>query len=76
MPKSPKIHATAIDLFCGAGGLTRGLLDAGLNVAAGYDTDKMCRFPYEFNNPGVRFNHESITKIVLRGMENIRLPMK
>ena len=28
---------TAVDLFCGAGGLTRGLLDAGISVAAGID---------------------------------------
>src|SRR5438874_5877260 len=41
----------AIDLFCGAGGLTRGLLDAGIHVAAGYDVDRRCRFPYEYNNP-------------------------
>ncbi len=63
MPKFPKIRATAIDLFCGAGGLTRGLLDAGLKVASGYDIDKMCRFPYEYNNPGARFHHESITTL-------------
>ena len=30
----PHIAATAVDLFCGAGGLTRGLLDAGISVAA------------------------------------------
>lgn len=39
-----------IDLFCGAGGLTRGLLDAGLNVCLGVDIDPACRYPYEFNN--------------------------
>lgn len=68
MTNSPRIAATAIDLFCGAGGLTRGLLDAGVDVAAGYDIDKMCRFPYEYNNPGVKFHHESITKLTARNL--------
>ncbi|HTC93863.1 MAG TPA: DNA cytosine methyltransferase [Terriglobales bacterium] len=63
MPKWPKIAATAVDLFCGAGGLTRGLLDAGVKVAAGYDIDDMCRFPYEHNNPGARFHQQSVTTL-------------
>lgn len=40
----------AVDLFCGAGGLTRGLLDEGVRVLAGYDLDPACRYPYEHNN--------------------------
>lgn len=28
-----------IDLFCGAGGLTRGFLEAGIQVLAGIDVD-------------------------------------
>jgi DNA (cytosine-5)-methyltransferase 1 len=40
----------AIDLFCGVGGLTRGLANAGISVAAGADLDPACRFPYEANN--------------------------
>jgi DNA (cytosine-5)-methyltransferase 1 len=40
----------AIDLFCGVGGLTRGLLDAGINVRLGVDIDPACRYPYESNN--------------------------
>lgn len=36
-----------IDLFCGIGGLTRGLLDAGLNVIAGFDNDPTCEFAYD-----------------------------
>ncbi len=40
----------AVDLFCGAGGLTRGLLDEGVQVLAGYDIDPACRYPYEYNN--------------------------
>ena len=39
-----------VDLFCGIGGLTRGLLDAGLNVVAGLDIDQTCQYTYEHNN--------------------------
>lgn len=39
-----------VDLFCGIGGLTRGLLDAGLNVVAGFDNDPTCEFAYHENN--------------------------
>jgi DNA (cytosine-5)-methyltransferase 1 len=44
-----------IDLFCGAGGLTRGFIDAGLQVRLGVDVDEACRYPYEKNNAGVKF---------------------
>lgn len=47
-PKKTKI--IAIDLFCGAGGLTRGLLDAGIDVVAGFDIDKFASKTYELNN--------------------------
>src|SRR4051812_9873957 len=46
---------TAVDLFCGAGGLTCGLIAAGVPVLAGLDTDEACRFPFEHNNVGARF---------------------
>lgn len=41
---------TAVDLFCGIGGLTKGLSLAGIDVAAGFDVDESCRFAYEKNN--------------------------
>lgn len=41
---------TAVDLFCGIGGLTHGLVLEGLKVVAGYDIDKSCRYAYEKNN--------------------------
>lgn len=41
---------SAVDLFCGVGGLTHGLVQGGINVAAGIDIDEDCRFPYEANN--------------------------
>lgn len=39
-----------IDLFCGIGGLTCGLIEAGLNVIAGFDIDPTCQYTYEHNN--------------------------
>jgi len=45
-----KLPISAIDLFCGVGGLTRGLIDEGINVVAGVDIDEACKYPYEKNN--------------------------
>ena len=45
----------AFDFFCGAGGLTRGLLDAGIEVIAGFDVDERCQESYEWNNKPVCF---------------------
>lgn len=53
----------ATDLFCGAGGLTRGLMDAGIEVAAGYDIDEACEFPYEHNNAPAKFYKQSVTDL-------------
>ena len=41
---------SAIDLFCGVGGLTHGLLKEGVEVRLGVDIDPACKYPYEFNN--------------------------
>ena len=39
-----------VDLFCGAGGLTRGLAGAGIDVGLGIDIDPACEYPYTANN--------------------------
>jgi DNA (cytosine-5)-methyltransferase 1 len=44
-----------VDLFCGIGGLTHGLILAGLNVVAGIDADASCKYAYEHNNAETRF---------------------
>lgn len=41
---------TCIDLFCGLGGLTYGLASGGVQVVAGIDVDRQCKYPYEANN--------------------------
>ena len=40
----------AIDFFCGGGGMTRGLLDAGIDVLCGIDSNPACKNTYEKNN--------------------------
>ncbi len=59
----------AVDFFCGAGGLTRGLLDAGIEVLAGYDIDEECRYPYEYNN-NTKFIKKDIHQITKEEVEN------
>ncbi len=61
----------AIDLFCGAGGLTRGLLDAGISVVAGYDVDDACRYAYEKNNALAVFHKKDVVNV--KGTELRRL---
>lgn len=48
MTRIPTIKA--VDLFCGAGGLTHGLVRGGIKVVAGVDLDPQCRYPFEANN--------------------------
>ncbi len=43
-----------IDLFCGIGGLSYGLQQAGLQVVAGVDANKTCKYAFETNN-GAKF---------------------
>lgn len=53
---------TAIDLFCGAGGLTKGLENVGINVRLGIDIDPACEYPYKTNNHA---------RFLLKSIENV-----
>jgi DNA (cytosine-5)-methyltransferase 1 len=44
---------SVVDLFCGVGGLTHGLVREGFNVSAGIDLDSTCKGVYEKNNPAL-----------------------
>lgn len=52
----------AIDLFCGVGGLTHGLCEAGIEVRAGFDLDESCKFSYEENN-SAEFVYADVKKV-------------
>lgn len=63
-PDQPNtLVAKCVDLFCGIGGLTHGLMQAGIPVVAGVDVDENCRYPYEKNNPGARFFALDVAKL-------------
>lgn len=60
--KTTSIPLVAIDLFCGAGGLTKGLFKAGIQVVAGFDIDTSCKYPYEKNNKS-KFIKKDISEV-------------
>ena len=60
----------AIDFFCGAGGLTRGLLDTGIQVLAGVDVDTRLKETYEHNNKPSKFLNLDIKGLNIRLYRN------
>ena len=52
----------AVDLFCGGGGLTCGLRQAGIDVRMGVDFDARCKYAYEHNNKA-DFLHKSVVDV-------------
>lgn len=53
------MKVVAVDFFCGAGGLTYGLEQTGIDVVAGIDIDSNARYPYEANT-NAEFLHRDI----------------
>lgn len=53
--RAKKSSLKAVDFFCSGGGMTNGLIQAGINVIAGIDNDPMCKDTYEKNNIGAQF---------------------
>ena len=56
-------NVRAVDLFCGIGGLTYGLAEAGVKVEAGIDNDPSCQAIYTQNNQGAEFLHADIRNL-------------
>lgn len=56
------MKTSAIDLFCGIGGLSYGLKKAGIPVLAGVDLDASCQFAYE-QNVQAEFVLKDISKV-------------
>jgi DNA (cytosine-5)-methyltransferase 1 len=59
----PESDIVCVDLFCGAGGLTHGFIDAGLKVVAGVDFEEACKHPYEANHEGIEFHQADVAEL-------------
>jgi DNA (cytosine-5)-methyltransferase 1 len=64
------MKCVAIDLFCGVGGLTFGLQQAGIPVIAGIDIDGTCKYAYEANNNSI-FINKSIEDVSIEEVKQL-----
>lgn len=60
-PRRP-ITISAVDLFCGVGGLSYGLQQASVDVVAGVDLDGSCDYPFRANI-GAPFHRKDVRKL-------------
>jgi|SRR5579862_1949361 len=58
----------AVDLFCGAAGLSLGLKNSGIEIAAGIDLDPACRYPFA-ENIGAPFIEEDVCALTAERVE-------
>ena len=63
----------AIDLFCGCGGMTQGLINAGYNVIAAIEIDSYAAYTYKANYEkyGVKLFHDDIRNINPKEIANL-----
>lgn len=61
---------SAIDLFCGAGGLTKGMENVGIDVLLGVDVDRACEFSYTANTQA-KFLHKPVEEIVAEELKSV-----
>lgn len=65
-----KLSVVAVDLFCGVGGLTHGLIKSGIQVRAGVDQDESCKYAFERNNKA-KFIHKNIKEFGSNELERL-----
>jgi len=74
------MKTSAVDLFCGIGGLSYGLQKAGISVVAGVDLDQSSQYAYEENVKAdfilkdiSKFHGDEINKKYWRGKDQIKI---
>lgn len=70
---SPHKQITAVELFCGAGGMAHGFFLEGINVIAGFDLDETCKFAYEKNN-SAKFIHKDVSSLEGQEVDSLYPP--
>jgi DNA (cytosine-5)-methyltransferase 1 len=72
--KEPKVQnrkrIKAVDFFCGGGGMSCGMQQAGIEVLAGVDYEKSCKETYEKNIKGAQFIQADVFKLRVETIEN------
>lgn len=66
---SDKAQIRAVDFFCGGGGMSYGIKQAGIEVLAGIDNDENCKATYEANITGSEFIHADVSKLDEKELE-------
>lgn len=61
---------SAVDLFCGVGGLTYGMQRGGIPVAAGVDVDGSCEYPFEANNDA-EFVEQDVKTLTAKSLQKL-----
>jgi len=64
----------AVDFFCGAGGVTCGFKNAGIEVLGGIDIDSKFKDTYEINN-NAKFINEDVSNLPVKNLAKL-LPIK
>lgn len=59
----------AVDFFCGGGGMSFGMLEAGINVLAGIDYEPNCKKTYEDNITGAQFIQADVFELKEQELE-------
>lgn len=60
----------AVDFFCGGGGMSCGMLQAGIEVLAGIDYEIACKETYEKNITGAQFIHADVFELKEESLED------
>jgi DNA (cytosine-5)-methyltransferase 1 len=63
-----QVQLKAVDFFCGGGGMSYGLKQAGINILAGIDYEPKCKETYE-HNTGARFIQADVFNLTERKLE-------
>ncbi len=62
-----------LDVFCGAGGLTHAMKQAGFKIMCGIDNDEKCRYAFENNNDAI-FLRKDVKEITKEYLSDIHWP--
>lgn len=60
----------AVDLFCGAGGLSYGMQRSGVRICAGIDVEPSCRHPFE-SNVGAKFHEKDAVDLTPKFVKSL-----